>query len=83
MLTLHTVPSPVALPTSQRCVNVQGFSLQAQVRLAINPAPPTETPRPLHQPPLPTNGCDILQPFGGKTVSRVTRHTTLEEAPVV
>ncbi len=36
VLTLPTVPNPMAPPTSQRCVNEQGFSLHAEVRLAIN-----------------------------------------------
>jgi len=36
VLTLPTVPNPVAPSTSQRCVNEQGFSLHAEVWLAIN-----------------------------------------------
>ena len=37
MLSLPTVPNPAAAPpTPQRCVNEQGFSLHAEVRLAIN-----------------------------------------------
>jgi hypothetical protein len=35
VLTLRTVPSQ-ALPTEQRCVSEQGFSLHAEVRCAIN-----------------------------------------------
>ncbi|MGQ0444595.1 MAG: transposase [Beijerinckiaceae bacterium] len=33
---MPTVPRPVAPPTQRRCVNEQGFSLHADVRLAIN-----------------------------------------------
>ena len=33
MLTLPTIPKPVAPPTAQRCVNERGFSLHAEVRL--------------------------------------------------
>jgi hypothetical protein len=36
VLTLQTAPNPVAPSTQQRCVNAQGFSLHAEVRLAIN-----------------------------------------------
>ena len=36
VLTLQTVPNRVTSPTPQRCVNEQGFSLHAEVRLAIN-----------------------------------------------
>ncbi|MGH8652492.1 MAG: transposase [Gammaproteobacteria bacterium] len=36
VLTLQTLPSRAARPTQQRCVNEQGFSLHAEVRLAIN-----------------------------------------------
>ena len=44
VLTLQTVPNRVALPTSQRCVNEQGFSLHADVRLAINQRHKLEQP---------------------------------------
>jgi hypothetical protein len=33
VLTLQTVPSQEAPPTEQHCVNAQGFSLHAEVRL--------------------------------------------------
>ncbi|MGH2524853.1 MAG: transposase, partial [Anaerolineales bacterium] len=36
MLTLQTLPSQAARPSQQCCVNEQGFSLHAEVRLAIN-----------------------------------------------
>jgi hypothetical protein len=36
VLTLQTIPNRVAPLTPQRCVNEQGFSLHAEVRLAIN-----------------------------------------------
>ena len=36
MLTLQTLPSQTARPSQQRCVNEQGFSLHADVRLAIH-----------------------------------------------
>lgn len=37
MLTLQTLPSQAAaVSTTERCVNEQGFSLHAEVRLAIN-----------------------------------------------
>ncbi len=36
MLTLQTRPSQAAASTTERCVNEQGFSLHAEVRLAIN-----------------------------------------------
>ena len=36
MLTLQTLPSQAAASTTERCVNEQGFSLHAEVRLAIN-----------------------------------------------
>ncbi|MGH8654631.1 MAG: transposase [Gammaproteobacteria bacterium] len=36
VLTLQTVPNRVTPPTPQRCVNEQGFSLHADVRLDIN-----------------------------------------------
>ena len=36
VLTLQTVPNRVAPPSPQRCVNEQGFSLHAEVRLGIN-----------------------------------------------
>jgi hypothetical protein len=36
VLTLQSVPNRVAPSTSPRCVNEQGFSLHAEVRLAIN-----------------------------------------------
>jgi hypothetical protein len=36
MLTLQTIPNRVVPPTQERCVNEQGFSLHADVRLAIN-----------------------------------------------
>ncbi|MGH8532689.1 MAG: transposase, partial [Gammaproteobacteria bacterium] len=36
VLTLQTLPSQAAPPTGERCVNAQGFSLHAEVRLAIN-----------------------------------------------
>jgi hypothetical protein len=36
VLTLQTVPSQEVPPSPQRCVNAQGFSLHAEVRLAIN-----------------------------------------------
>lgn len=36
VLTLQTIPNRVAPPTQERCVNAQGFSLHAEVRLAIN-----------------------------------------------
>jgi hypothetical protein len=36
VLTLQTLPNQAAVSTLQRCVNEQGFSLHAEVRLAIN-----------------------------------------------
>ena len=36
VLTLQTLPSQAAASTTERCVNEQGFSLHAEVRLAIN-----------------------------------------------
>ena len=36
VLTLRTLPSQAAPPISERCVNALGFSLHAEVRLAIN-----------------------------------------------
>ena len=36
VLTLQTLPNRVTPSTSQRCVNEQGFSLHAEVRLALN-----------------------------------------------
>ena len=36
VLTLRTLLSQAAPPTSERCVNAQGFSLHAEVRLASN-----------------------------------------------
>ena len=36
VLTLQTLPSQTARPSQQRCVNEQGFSLHADVRLAIH-----------------------------------------------
>lgn len=36
MVVRQTVPSQEVLPTAQRCVNAQGFSLHAEVRCAIN-----------------------------------------------
>ena len=36
VLTLQTLPSQAAASTTERCVNEQGFSLHAEVRLASN-----------------------------------------------
>jgi len=36
VLTLQTLPSQTARPSQQRCVNEQGFTLHADVRLAIS-----------------------------------------------
>ena len=47
VLSLQTVPSQEAQPTEQRCVNAQGFSLHAEVRLgrpsAHRPALPSQS----------------------------------------
>jgi hypothetical protein len=44
VLSLQTVPSQEAPPTEQRCVNAQGFSLHAEVRLGRPSAQETRTP---------------------------------------
>jgi hypothetical protein len=44
VLSLQTVPSQEVPPTEQRCVNAQGFSLHAEVRLGRPSAQETRTP---------------------------------------
>jgi hypothetical protein len=71
VLTLQTLPSETALPTEQRCVNAQSFSLHAEVCCAADQRKKLESqaqggcllgaPRTQHcaatspVPPLPTN----------------------------
>jgi len=57
--------NPVALPTQERCVNEQGFSLHAEVRLAIHQRHKLESQ---------AQGCCLLG--GGITVPRTQRSTT-------
>ncbi len=56
VLTLQTLPSQAAASTTERCVNEQGFSLHAEVRLAINQRHKLEhLCRTSPGPPLPTS----------------------------
>jgi hypothetical protein len=57
VLTLQTLPSETALPTEQRCVNAQGFSLHAEVCAAppISARSWSTCAATSPVPPLPTN----------------------------